>query len=189
MHKISHMVAERGCAPEHMDAVGSRRAAWHINARMEQKEKILSNKQQTEYARDYIAEVEPGLQKTCNGILAKMDQNLILSATGESKVFYFNVKGDYLAELATGDAECKAAQDARVTFAEDTKIAEKDLVVTHPICLSLTLNFSVSRYGVLQNSDEGCEMARVAFEDAISERVSLRCHSSSLSTRSQTSLL
>ena len=111
MHKISHMVAERGCAPEHMDAG------------------------------DYIAEVEPGLQKTCNGILAKMDQNLILSATGESKVFYFNVKGDYLAELATGDAECKAAQDARVTFAEDTKIAEKDLVVTHPICFELDTEF------------------------------------------------
>ena len=66
-----------------MDAVGSRRAAWRINARMEQKEKILSNEQQTEYARDYIAEVEAGLQKTCNGILAKIDKNLILSATGE----------------------------------------------------------------------------------------------------------
>ena len=26
---------------------------------------------------------------------------------------------------------------------------------------------------VLQNSDEGCKMARVAFEDAISERVSV----------------
>ena len=67
----------------HMDAVGSRRAVWRINARMEQKEKILSNEQQTEYARDYIAEVEAGLQKTCNCILAKINKNLILSATGE----------------------------------------------------------------------------------------------------------
>ena len=67
----------------HLDAVGSRRAAWRINARMEQKDKILSNEQQTEYARDYIAEVETGLQKTCKGILANIDKNLILSATGE----------------------------------------------------------------------------------------------------------
>ena len=44
-----------------------------------------------------------------------------------------------------------------------------DLVVTHPICLSMTLNFSVSRYGVLQNPHEACKMARVAFEDAIAD--------------------
>ena len=83
------------------------------------------------------------------------------------------MKGDYIAEFAAGDAECKAAQDARVACAENIKIAQKDVVVTHPMCMSLTVNFSVSRYGVLQNSDEGCKMARVAFENAISERVSV----------------
>ena len=55
------MVAERCCAPGHMYAVGSRRAAWRINARIEQKEKILSNEQRTEYAEDCTAEVEAGL--------------------------------------------------------------------------------------------------------------------------------
>ena len=83
------------------------------------------------------------------------------------------MKGDYLAEFAAGDAECKAAQDARVACAENIKIAEKDLVLTHPMCMSLTLNFSVSRYSFLQISDEGCKMARVAFKNAISESVSV----------------
>merc|ERR1712211_26863 len=68
-----------------------------------------------------------------------------------------------------GDAKSKAAEDARVAYAEATKIAEKDLVVTHPIRLGLALNFSVFQYEVLQNPDEACKMARVAFEDAIAE--------------------
>ena len=75
----------------------------------------------------------------------------------------------YLAEFATGDAKSKAAEDARVAYAEATKVAEKDLVVTHPIRLGLALNFSVFQYEVLQNPDEACKMARVAFEDAIAE--------------------
>ena len=94
------MVAERGHAhdggeqPMHCNAVGSRRTAWRIIARVEQPEKILSNEQRTEYAKQYIAEVEDALQKASDGILAMMDENLIPSAsTGESKVFYNKVEG------------------------------------------------------------------------------------------------
>ena len=78
-----------------------------------------------------------------------MDENLVPSdSTRESKVLCFNVKGDccrYLADFATGDAESKASQDARVAHAGDAKTAEKDLVVTHPTRLGLVLNFSVFR--------------------------------------------
>ena len=109
------MVAERGHAhdggeqPGHCDAVGSRRTAWRIIARVEQPEKILSNEQRTESARQHIAEVEAGLQKAYGGILAMMDKNLIPSAsTGESKEFYYKVKGDYCRYLAC-DAKSKAA--------------------------------------------------------------------------------
>merc|ERR1712107_718589 len=71
-----------------------------------------------------------------------------------SRRCYYKMKGDYyryLAEFATGDAKSKAAEDARVAYAEATKVAEKDLVVTHPIRLGLALNFSVFQYEVLQN--------------------------------------
>ena len=54
-----------------------------------------------------------------------MDENLVPSASrGESKVFYCKMKGDdyrHLAELATRDAKSKAAEDARVAYAEATK--------------------------------------------------------------------
>ena len=152
------------------NAVGSRRAAWRIIISVEQKEKTKGNEQQASHAREDVAKVEAELQKICDGILVLMDKNLIPSAsTGESKVFYYKMKGDYyryLAEFATGDAKSKAAEDARVAYAEATKVAEKDLVVTHSIHLGLALNFSVFQYEVLQNPDEACKMARVAFEDS-----------------------
>eukprot|EP00450_Noctiluca_scintillans_P040450 CAMPEP_0194480108 /NCGR_PEP_ID=MMETSP0253-20130528/3024_1 /TAXON_ID=2966 /ORGANISM="Noctiluca scintillans" /LENGTH=140 /DNA_ID=CAMNT_0039319441 /DNA_START=62 /DNA_END=480 /DNA_ORIENTATION=+ len=90
------------------NAVGSRRAAWRIITSVEQKEKTKGNEHQASYAREYVVKVEAELQKICGGILALMDKNLIPTAsTGESKVFYYKMKGDYyryLAEFATGDA-------------------------------------------------------------------------------------
>ena len=107
-------------------AVGSRRAVRCSVASVEQKEGTEGNEQEA-------AKVELGLQKFCDGILALIDKNLIPSA---STVFYFKMKGDchhYLAEVATLAAESKAGEDAHVAHAEATNVAEKDLVVTHPI--------------------------------------------------------
>merc|ERR1711870_93531 len=102
-----------------------------------------------------------------------LDGNLInKAANGESKVFYQKMKADYyryIAEFTDGDKKSKAAESARLVYEEAQKVAEKDLVVTHPIRLGLALNFSVFQYEVLQQPDEACKMARTAFEDAIAE--------------------
>merc|ERR1711879_592273 len=102
-----------------------------------------------------------------------LDQNLIGKATnGESKVFYQKMKADYyryIAEFSAEDKKAKAAESARQAYEEASKVAEKDLAVTHPIRLGLALNYSVFQYEVLQNPEEACKMARTAFEDAIGE--------------------
>merc|ERR1712037_201139 len=73
------------------------------------------------------------------------------------------------AEFSDGDAKKKASENARVAYEEASKVAEKDLPVTHPIRLGLALNYSVFQYEVLSNPEEACKMARTAFEDAIAE--------------------
>ena len=102
-----------------------------------------------------------------------MDNNLIPKASGgESKVFYQKMKADYyryIAEFTTGDVKAKAADSAESAYAEAASVAEKDLVVTHPIRLGLALNYSVFLYEVQAKPDEACKMARTAFEDAIAE--------------------
>merc|ERR1712187_542387 len=122
---------------------------------------------------EYCSKVESELQKICDTILGLLDKNLIPKAsTGESKVFYQKMKADsyrYIAEFTDGDARSKAAENARQSYEDATKVASADLAVTHPIRLGLALNYSVFQYEVLQNPDEACKMARTAFEDAIAE--------------------
>mmetsp|Transcript_10722 Transcript_10722/g.9136 ORF Transcript_10722/g.9136 Transcript_10722/m.9136 type:complete len:142 (-) Transcript_10722:235-660(-) len=82
------------------------------------------------------------------------------------------MKGDYyryIAEFSSGDTKSKAADDAYQAYKEATSIAQKELLVTHPIRLGLALNFSVFYYEVLNQPDEACKMARQSFEDAIAE--------------------
>merc|ERR1711988_1650698 len=122
---------------------------------------------------EYCAKVEKELDKICDTILKLLDDKLITKASnGESKVFYQKMKADYyryIAEFSADDKKSKAAESARVAYAEAQSVAEKDLAVTHPIRLGLALNYSVFQYEVLQNPDEACKMARTAFEDAIAE--------------------
>merc|ERR1712039_844825 len=140
---------------------------------VEQKEKTKGNEENAKMAKEYCAKVEGELDKICNTILALLDANLIPKATtGESKVFYQKMKADYyryIAEFTEGDKKSQASNNAKLAYEEAQKVAEKDLVVTHPIRLGLALNFSVFQYEVLQQPDEACKMARTAFEDAIAE--------------------
>jgi len=155
------------------NAVGSRRAAWRIITSVEQKEASKGNSANAAFAKEYCCEVENELQKICDTILDLLDKKLIpTTPSGESKVFYVKMKADYyryIAEFRTGEGKEKASQDAKAAYAEAAVVAEKDLVVTHPIRLGLALNYSVFMYEVLNQTDEACKMARTAFEDAIAE--------------------
>merc|ERR1712164_20708 len=112
-------------------------------------------------ASSYRTKVEGELNKICDEILKLLKECLIPSSTsGESKVFYYKMQGDYYRYIA---------ENARVAYDEAMKVAQAELLVTHPIRLGLALNFSVFHYEVLNNPDEACKMARTAFEDAIAE--------------------
>merc|ERR1739845_9249 len=123
--------------------------------------------------KEYCGKVEKELQKICDTILELLDKKLIpKTPSGESKVFYVKMKADYyryIAEFTSGEKKDKASKDAKEAYAEATVVAEKDLVVTHPIRLGLALNYSVFLYEVQAKPDEACKMARTAFEDAIAE--------------------
>jgi len=155
------------------NAVGSRRASWRIVSSVEQKESSKGNSENAGLATNYRSKVEAELDKICDEILVLLKDHLIKNAeTGESKVFYRKMEGDYYrykAEYTSGDTKAKASDDAKVAYDEAMKVAQSDLLVTHPIRLGLALNFSVFHYEVLNNPDEACKMARTAFEDAIAE--------------------
>merc|ERR1711862_162458 len=106
-------------------------------------------------------------------ILQVLDKHLIpCSDTGESKVFYYKMKGDYhryLAEFATANDRKEAAENALVAYKAASDIAMTELATTHPIRLGLALNFSVFYYEILNSPDRACRLAKAAFDDAIAE--------------------
>merc|ERR1712005_68533 len=94
------------------------------------------------------------------------------AATGESKVFYYKMQGDYhryLAEFLVNDERTKAAEGALEAYKAASDIAVAELPPTHPIRLGLALNFSVFYYEILNSPDRACQLAKQAFDDAIAE--------------------
>ena len=82
-------------------------------------------------------QVEKELRDICGDILQVLDKHLIpCSDTGESKVFYYKMKGDYhryLAEFATANDRKEAAENALVAYKAASDIAMTELATTHPI--------------------------------------------------------
>jgi len=155
------------------NVIGARRASWRIISSLEQKEESKEGEGIIKMIQEYRQLVEAELKDICRDILEVLDKHLIPSAnTGESKVFYYKMKGDYhryLAEFATGSDRKEAAEQSLTAYKSANDIATVDLPPTHPIRLGLALNFSVFYYEILNSPDRACKLAKKAFDDAIAE--------------------
>lgn len=155
------------------NVIGARRASWRIISSIEQKEETKSGEEKMSMIRTYRKNVEDELKDTCNDVLQILDKCLIPASTsGESKVFYHKMKGDYyryLAEFATGNDRKESAENSLVSYKTASDVANTQLPPTHPIRLGLALNFSVFYYEILNSPDRACRLAKAAFDDAIAE--------------------
>jgi len=155
------------------NVIGARRASWRIISSIEQKEDNRGNEIHVQRIKEYRAKVDKELSNICGDILNVLDQHLIVTATsGESKVFYYKMKGDYhryLAEFAAGTPRKEAAENSLLAYKAASDIAGTELPPTHPIRLGLALNFSVFYYEILNSPDRACQLAKQAFDDAIAE--------------------
>ncbi|KOB74634.1 14-3-3epsilon [Operophtera brumata] len=126
------------------NVIGARRASWRIISSIEQKEETKGAEDKLNMIRAYRSQVEKELRDICSDILNVLDKHLIPSSqTGESKVFYYKMKGDYhryLAEFATGNDRKEAAENSLVFY-----------------------------YEILNSPDRACRLAKAAFDDAIAE--------------------
>lgn len=155
------------------NVVGTRRASWRIISSIEQKEESKGSEKHVGTIRDYRQKIETELEKVCQDVLNVLDESLIPKAeSGESKVFYHKMKGDYhryLAEFASGEKRKVAATAAHEAYKTATDVAQTELTPTHPIRLGLALNFSVFYYEILNSPDKACQMAKTSFDEAIAE--------------------
>lgn len=159
------------------NVIGTRRASWRLIVSIEQKEEQKENSKHLAQVTAYKQKIEKELEDICNEVLVFVDEHLLPHASdGESKVFYYKLKGDYhryLAEFAHNDKKQGAAEAAHDAYQKASEIAQEVLSPTHPIRLGLALNYSVFYYEILNSASKACELAKQAFDDAISELDSL----------------
>jgi len=146
------------------NVIGARRASWRTLNVEEHKDNDL--------VVTYKKQVEHELDSICQDVLDLLSGVLIPFTTdkkNESEVFYLKMTGDYYRYLAEflGDKgyDKKSAQNYEAALA----VAEKVLAATHPIRLGLALNYSVCFYEVLKEPKKACELAKRAFDEAISK--------------------
>jgi len=153
--------------------IGARRAAWRIIASIEQKEKTKGNEANVQKIKKYASKIDNELNGIVADVMDVIDSHLIPHATGEeSKVFYHKMKGDYYrykAEFTSGDHRKEASAKSLEGYTAALATAEKHLLTTNPIRLGLALNFSVFYYEILNEHSKACELAKKAFDDAITK--------------------
>lgn len=151
------------------NVIGARRASW----------RTLCSETENKTAKlieEYKDQLEKELDGICHDVLTLLEDKLIPDAQKpdadnqeEPLVFYLKMAADYyryLAEALQGkDYDEKAIDYYRRAF----EIAEKELLPTHPIRLGLALNYSVCLYEIRKEKKDACDLAKNAFDEAISK--------------------
>jgi hypothetical protein len=148
------------------NVIGARRASWRTLTGVKD-----PSSDSAELVQEYQKQVEAELKEICEEILALLDNHLISNKGNESEaqVFYLKMAGDYyryMAESVPDDENDKKAADF---YRQAYQIAKVQLAATHPIRLGLALNYSVCYFEILKNKEKACELAKQAFDDAISK--------------------
>ncbi|KAG5441532.1 14-3-3 class protein [Clonorchis sinensis] len=150
------------------NVVGARRSAWRVITSIKNKDSEDEKSPTNELRR----KIENELEQVCKEVLNILEKNSLPSeTTDDGLVFYHKMKGDYyryLAEVQTGDKRNESVQKSHQAYEEATEKAKQSLSETHPIRLGLALNYSVFYYEIENNPDKACELAKSAFDNAIS---------------------
>lgn len=153
--------------------VSVRRSSWRILCAEKQK---LEDSQLEEHQiiDESLAKIEKELLALCDDVLQIIENYVIPNLENKPvvlSVFFKKMVGDYYrykAEVLNGEEEKIASEMALKNYQEGKELADQ-LNSTDPTRLGLYLNFSVFNYEILNKTEEACNLARTAFDTAISE--------------------
>jgi hypothetical protein len=155
------------------NVIGARRASWRNFEADPEDQKVAASFGPMISA--FKGKIEQELETICAEVLDLLENYLVKNAernnaNDEAQVFYIKMLGDYYryrAESAPSSAQfdLKSAQYYEQAF----ELAEKTLEPTHPTRLGLALNFSVCYYEILKQPQKACDLAKKAFDLAISK--------------------
>jgi len=157
--------------------VGERRAAWRVLSSIEHKEERNNNANNVTLTKQARKKVESEISTICNEVIRLVEDVLLPRCTEpESKLFYQKMAGDYyryIAEHAAEGEEGRKAREGCVKAYDAATATAQGFSACNPTRLSLALNHSVYLYEIMNKPAEACDMAKKAFDAAISELESL----------------
>jgi len=155
------------------NAIGARRVSWRIIVSIEQKEESKGNDAQVSLIKGYRERIEGELAKIIEDITGVINKHLIPSAaSGESKVFYYKMMGDYyryLAEFARDDMRLDSATKSLNAYKAGAEIAVIELPAIDPTRLALVLNFAVFYHDIINDPARACSLTKHGLDDAYAE--------------------
>lgn len=150
---------------------GDKRASWRVLGALKHKYEGSQDLDNATLAGKSKAIVEKEIAGVANRVSSLLDNFLIPNACScETKVFYLKLKGDYfryIAEFARSSERHQAAGKASDAYIRAYDLAQNELLPTHPIRLSLALNYSVFNYDILGERSRAQDIARLAFDEAV----------------------
>jgi len=162
--KVDLTVEERNLlSVAYKNVIGARRASWRtLNVDEHKNDDLI---------KVYKKQVESELDAICKDVLDLLLNILVKNNTqeNESRVFYLKMTGDYYRYLAEFITDQQYDQKAADYYNSALVLAQAKLTPTHPIRLGLALNYSVCFYEVLKNKQKACDLAKTAFDQAISK--------------------
>lgn len=151
--------------------IGEKRAAWRALSAIEAK--VPENSPRWQLAREYRQKVEGEIERACSEVLKLLEDHLIPSAQDpESRLFYLKMKGDfyrYRADHTRGEQHALYLETSKAAYDQAFQTSRFELHSAHPIPLGLSLSYAVFSYEILNEPERACELARSAFDTAMSE--------------------
>jgi hypothetical protein len=178
MCKFLHKLVQMKCESKEMLTVDERNllsvAYKNVVGTKRQSRRILSEGQldmDKDMIDSYRSIVEKELEDVCNEVLELLKKTTEVSKEDDTKkedqVFYLKMSGDYYRYLSEFRKNNEYETKAEKYYKEAMEIAEGHLPETHPTRLGLALNYSVCCYEILNHKEQGCEIAKKAFDAAI----------------------
>jgi len=151
------------------NVIGSRRSAWrHLSAEMENEGAPESSRKLIGI---YKQQIENELEIISKDVLNLLEEHLIKEngAEAEEQVFFLKMAGDYYRYLTESVYSDEYKENTNSFYKRAEEIAMVELPPTHPIRLGLALNYSVCHFEILRSPEAACQLAKSAFDEAISK--------------------
>ncbi|XP_075591051.1 14-3-3 protein gamma-B-like [Dermatophagoides farinae] len=175
IHKYQLSLEERNLlSVAFKNSVGFRRSSLRVINTIAKQQQKRNPEMNMDIINEYEKTVINELSEICHEIINLLDNEILSDDSKlntEAKVFFWKMKADYfryLAEFTSGEEHTKSSEASAKAYKEATELAE-ELPTTNPVRLGLALNYSVFYYEIANNQTEACQIAKNAFDNAISQ--------------------